>query len=199
MKGMKLDKAEVARRQLGTALALFLDDLDPVSVHALACGGGEIAEHLTRKVGAVAFSTHAHAIFPDLKPKDIRRFRNQFWNSFKHATTHKGEDRDDRTLLKRFNDLQNDHALFVGWYDYMMATRRLPIEAQIFQVWYFALYPKKLNPTVDRAPYRKAFPKLRKMSRRQRKAALRRVIGRWRLDPGVTNDPQTEQGPLIAR
>jgi hypothetical protein len=27
---MKLDKIEIARRQLGTALALFLDDADPV-------------------------------------------------------------------------------------------------------------------------------------------------------------------------
>lgn len=33
-------KAAVARRQLGTALALFLDDSDPISVHCLACGGG---------------------------------------------------------------------------------------------------------------------------------------------------------------
>jgi hypothetical protein len=45
MEGMKLDKAQIARRQLGTALALFIEDLDPVSVHTLACAGGEIAEY----------------------------------------------------------------------------------------------------------------------------------------------------------
>src|SRR5580704_9603297 len=109
MQGMKLDKTKVARRQLCTALALFLDDLDPVSVHTLACSGGEVAEHLTRKAGAEPFVSHALATFSDLKPKDIRRLKNQFWNSFKHATTHKGEERDDRKLLERFNDLQNDH------------------------------------------------------------------------------------------
>jgi hypothetical protein len=38
---MKLDKTEVARRQLGTALALFLQDADPVSVHALASPSSE--------------------------------------------------------------------------------------------------------------------------------------------------------------
>jgi hypothetical protein len=118
---MKLDKTQIARRQLGTALALFIDDLDPVSVHSLACGGGEIAEYLTRKAGARPFASHALLMFPDLDVAGLRRLRNQFWNSFKHATKHTGEERPDRKLLERFNDLQNDHALFVGWYDYMLA------------------------------------------------------------------------------
>jgi hypothetical protein len=60
---MKGDKADIARRQLGTALALFLDDADSVSVHTLACAGSEIAEHLTRKAGAEPFSGHALASF----------------------------------------------------------------------------------------------------------------------------------------
>jgi hypothetical protein len=38
------------------------------------------------------------------------------------------------------------HTLFIGWYDYMLAVGALPIEAQVFQIWYFALYPEKLNP-----------------------------------------------------
>jgi hypothetical protein len=54
---MNLDKTQVARRHLGTALALFLDDLDPVSVHTLACAGCEVVEHLTRKAGVEPFST----------------------------------------------------------------------------------------------------------------------------------------------
>ena len=52
---MNLTKAQVARRQLGTALEFFLEDLDPVSVHVLACAGGEIAEHLSRKKGRPPF------------------------------------------------------------------------------------------------------------------------------------------------
>ena len=72
MLGMKLDKAEVARRQLGAALALFIDDLDPVSVHTLACAGGEVAEHLTRNSGAEPFTSHVLATFPDVDLKEIR-------------------------------------------------------------------------------------------------------------------------------
>jgi hypothetical protein len=198
VKVMKLTKIQVARRQLGTALALFLDDLDPVSVHTLACSGGEVAEHLMRKAGAEPFASHALATFADLNLKDIRLIKNQYWNSFKHATTHKGGERDDRKLLERFNDLQNDHTLFVGWHDYMLATNMLPIEAQLFQVWYFALYPDKLNPKVDVSTYKKTFPKLRSLSRMDQKKELRRLIARYRSNSDVTNDPQTERGQLIA-
>jgi hypothetical protein len=45
----EMDKGEVARRQLGTALDMFLRGQDPVSVHTLAMAGGEIAERLAEK------------------------------------------------------------------------------------------------------------------------------------------------------
>jgi len=51
--------------------------------------------------------------------------------------------REDSELLERFEDTVNDHTLFIGWYDYALAVGALPIEAQIFQAWYFALYPEK--------------------------------------------------------
>jgi hypothetical protein len=38
---MPLHKTQIARRQLGTALALFLEDCDPVSVHTLASAGDD--------------------------------------------------------------------------------------------------------------------------------------------------------------
>jgi hypothetical protein len=146
---MTLNKTEVARRQLGTALALFLEDSDPVSVHTLACAGREIAEHLARKAGEEPFSTHALLTFPDVSRAKLGSLQNQYWNAFKHALTRGGFEREDWELLERFKDEINDHMLFWGWHDYMLAVRSLPIEAQIFQVWYYALYPEKLNPEVD--------------------------------------------------
>ncbi len=197
MKRMNLTKAQVARHQLGTALALFLDDLDPVSVHTLACAGCEIVEHLARKKGELPFSDHALATFPDLDATKIRHLRNQFWNAFKHAMTHKGKERDDRKLLARFNDLQNDHTLFVGWYDYANAAKRLPLEAQIFQVWYFALYSEKLNPKFNRTPFETTFPGLPSLSRKKQKQALQDVIAVYRKDKNLMNNPKTERRPLI--
>ena len=199
MQGMKLDKAKVARRQLGTALALFIDDLDPVSVHTLACAGGEIAEHLTNKAGAKPFSSHALATFRDLNITELRRLQRQFWNAFKHATKRDGEERDDRKLLERFNDLQNDHTLFVGWYDYMLAVKSMPIEAQVFQAWYFTLYPEKLNPSVDRARYDAIFSRLRSRSRGAQKKALKKAIAKARRDKAVMRDQQTDRQRLLIK
>jgi hypothetical protein len=59
--------------------------------------------------------------------------QRQFWNAFKHATIRDGKERDDRKVLERFNDLQNDHTLFVAWYDYMLGVKSMPVEVQGFQ------------------------------------------------------------------
>jgi hypothetical protein len=196
---MKLDKTEIARRQLGTALAMFLEDSDPVSVNTLACAGCEIAEYLTRKAGEEPFSTHALLSFPDLNIDKIRQLQNQYWNAFKHARTRGGIEREDSELLERFGDEVNDHTLFVGWHDYMLAVGALPIEAQIFQAWYFALYPEKSNPEVDTRIYRQLFPMLPSKFRADQKRALRQVISSFREDADVMTHPKTDPRPLMLR
>jgi hypothetical protein len=193
---MKLDKTEIARRQLGTALALFLEGKDPVSVHTLACAGCEIAEYLTRKAGAEPFSTHALLTFPDI---NIGKIRNQYWNAFKHAQTRGGVEREDSEQLERFEDEVNDHTLFVGWHDYMLAVGALPMEAQIFQAWYFALYPEKLNPEVDTTIHQRVFPMLSSKSRADQKGALREVISSFRENAEVMKHPKTDPRPLMLR
>ena len=127
-----LDKKEVARHQLGAALALYLDDVDPVVVHCLACGGGEVAEHLAGKAGTQPFSKHMLAANPDVDARYLRGLRNRYWNAFKHATARDGQDREDEDLLRDFSDEQNDHAQFIGWWDYGRAADQLPWRLRSF-------------------------------------------------------------------
>ena len=169
-------KAAVARRQLGTALSLFLADEDPISVHCLACGGGEISDFLAKNVGVTPFSQHALDVHPDMKIGELKSLRNQYWNAMKHALTHNGSVRDDSELLTNFNDEHNDHTLFIGWYDYATAIGCLPIEAQAFQVWYFAIYPEKLTEDFPLADIDKIFPKISHMKRSEQKRFLRSKI-----------------------
>ncbi len=138
-------------------------------------------------------SVHALATFPTLDIPKLKRIRNQYWNAFKHATTRDGLDRADEELVERFND----HVLFVGWYDYVLATARMPPEAQVFQAWYFALYPNKLNPQVDSAEFQSVFPNLASLSRSDQKKALREVIAKYRDDEEIMNHPQTDARPLV--
>jgi hypothetical protein len=193
---MPVDKTNVARRQLGTSLALFIEDQDPISVHVLACGGGEVAEQLARQARQETFASEIMATFSDLEVRDIRRIRNQFWNAFKHATTHSGQTRDDEELLANFDDRQNEHALFIGWYDYMMAVNQLPIEAQVFQIWYFALYPEKLTPEVSPTPYTNFFPAMKTIDRTEQKRRLREVIVWAKQQPCYVDDDRTDTTPL---
>jgi hypothetical protein len=169
-----LTKLEVARRQLGTAFDLFIRDRDPVSVHSLACGAGEILDILAEQTGTEPFSTHILAARSDLDIVKIKHIRNQYWNAFKHATTHKGEPRDDAVLLNSFSDEQNDGALFTGWYDYAQVAGRLPISAQVFQVWYQVLADaeKRMNPDVDMIGAHRVFPGLVELSRKDQKRRL---------------------------
>ena len=83
----------------------------------------------------------------------------------KHATTRAGKERSDLELLTRFTDAVNDHTLFVGWRDYLRAVGAMPIEAQVFHLWYVALYSEKLKPEADLSVILKVFPNLKQASR----------------------------------
>jgi hypothetical protein len=191
-------KIASARRQLGTALFLYLQDFDPVSVHCLAGGGCELIEYYAKKVGGEPFTTHVLKTFRGMDMRQIRMLQRKFWNAFKHAThQHSKEERDDGKLLTGFTDEQNDHVLFIGWYDYAIALNRMPIEAQVHQAWYIALHPDKLAVEFSPEIYDDIFPGLRDKSRLEQKRMLNGVIEQYRTDIVLMKDPRTERTELI--
>jgi len=190
-------KIEAARRQLGTALALYLKDSDPVSVLCLAGGGCEVIEHFAKKAGGKPFASHMLETHPHLDSAKLHQIQRQYWNAFKHALDRKGGERDDEELLAAFNDRQNDHMLFIGWYDYSQAVKKLPIEAQVHQAWYLALYPEKLDPKFSKDRYNKLFPNLRALPRAKQKLGLRSSIKRARSNAGIVRHSSTENRPLV--
>lgn len=188
-------KCKVARSQLATALDLFLRDKDPISVQCLACGGAEVIEAVAEHVGEQSFSTAVIERHPTgIDRQRIVKLRNQFWNAFKHLTARDGETLrlEDVELLSSFADHQNDAVLFWGWYDYMMVRRRLPIEVQIFQVWWYTVYEDKLSPWTDIEEIRRFFPDLLDKSRTEQKRRLRRAVEKYRSDKNLLGDPRTE-------
>jgi hypothetical protein len=195
-----LTKLDAARRQLGVAFDLYIRDLDPVSVQCLACGAGEILDSLAGQAGTEPFTTHILKTHPDLDTAKIKGIRNQFWNAFKHATTRGGEIRDDTELLEAFSDEQNDGALFIGWHDYSQITRRLPVSAQLFQVWYQVLADgdRRVNPEADMRDAHRVFPRLIELGRKEQKRRLARAIGKHQKDRKLLRDPATETRPLVA-
>src|SRR5262245_3022872 len=100
---MSVLKIESARRQLGTALSLYLENQDPVAVHCLSGGGCELIEFYAKKAGHQPFTSHMLKTFRDFDIADVRRKQRKYWNVFKHAThPHGGQERDDDQLLWEF-------------------------------------------------------------------------------------------------
>jgi hypothetical protein len=192
----KLNKLDVGRHQLGTALDLFIRNRDPIAVQCLACGGGELIEGIATINDLRPFSSHILETVPEIDIKRIRILQRKYWNAFKHLVSHDGEVRDDDDTLASFDDTKNDAALFMGWHDYFLITSRLPLAAQVFQLWYFALNEEKLAPGADLDTIRALFPKISVASRTEQKRRLRRAVEKYRNDKETLADPRTERVAL---
>lgn len=188
----------IARHQLGTALSLFIRNKDPLSVQALACGGSEVIERIAQSAGVTTISTHliGTTAFPDLKA--LRRERNLYWNAIKHYTRTDRSDpnRDDERVMASFTDKANDVVLFLGWWDYLAVTKRLPVEAQVFQAWWYGVNDKAMYPGEMREKVRTLFPNIMADDRAQQKRRLNRMIEKHRHNNEVLSDERTELGSL---
>jgi hypothetical protein len=142
-------------------------------------------------------STHILETHPDIDMRRIRALRNQHWNAMKHFYAHdRRKERDDRGIMESFSDDQNDMPLFMGWFDYVQVTGRLPIAVQVFQVWWYAAHEEKLEPGVNRDAIRSLFPSIYGQERNEQKRRLRRAIERYRDRKDLLADPRTEPDAL---
>lgn len=185
-------KAETARRQLGTALHLWLADLDPVSVHVLASGGCEVAEGLAKQVGKT-FSAFALEVHPDMSESQLWKLRNTYWNAMKHVTGRDGKDRDDEELLTTSLENDNQALLCAGWYD-LMQVIPAPIEAQALVVWYMT---KHSHTDEYQERFDELFPDLLSVDAAGQKAMLRAKIYELRDIDELMNNPLVDTRPLI--
>jgi len=185
-------KAEAARRQLGTALHLWLEDLDPVSVQVLASGGCEVAEALAKQVGT-AHSKFIMEFNDDIKEEKLKGLRNTLWNAMKHASKKNGTPRDDEMLLATPLEKENEERLYEGWFN-LSQTMPVPIEAQTLIVW-FILKHGDLTELDD--GLKNLFPDLHTLSPTNQKAMLRKQIEMIRNIRELVADPNTDPRPLI--
>lgn len=192
---MAIDQVELIRRLLGTATQLFLDDADPLSVHCLASSAIEHAEHIAETYSGESFKSHVLGTFPDMTVRDLKRLRNRHWTVIKHSHDRKGKPFDVTKELVDFDDSANDAILFAGWYDYMKCGHPIPVAAQVFQLWFFRMYPKSLNQTKD-FEYQ-AFAQLDNLERCEQKRRLRSAIKNESSSDELLNHPMTDSRPLV--
>jgi hypothetical protein len=146
------------------------------------------------------FRSLAQKSFPGMTDEQHKHIRNQFWNAFKHATNRKLSLRDDDDLMQQFSLSENDVRLFTGWSDYSMVAEALPIEAQVFNMWFLALDLTKFGPDTDRefvARLESEFPGLADLPRARQQQRLRHAVQKWKRDRRLLDSSLTDCRPLI--
>jgi hypothetical protein len=187
-----ISKLDVARRQLVTALRLFFDGRDPVSICTLAHAAREVLEALCRHRQLPAFMDKI-VEDNDTTLKDTRRIANYGRNFFKHANE------DPEATLDDFYDGRNDGVLFVAIQDLKtLCNNRLPIEAQAFEAWFAAAFPDKLAPGTENyvTGLENLYPEFRSKSRDELKLMTRDLIQNALNDESVMLDPKTDATEL---
>ncbi|CAA0086835.1 Uncharacterised protein [Starkeya nomas] len=188
-------KRLVARMQIGTALHLFLNDMNPVSVHVLACAGCEILGGLAKTDCVPSLLNVLLDGQQQLSEAELVRSRVVFYNAMKHHNDKRGQPRDDERLLESFSDEANDGVLFEAWFNYGQVATQMPVEAQVFTMWIMAL-SGGLDGR-ERAICDHLFPGLKIASRREQKQQMRLLIEDVHKQGWVSNDPRTEAGSLL--
>lgn len=79
-----LDKIEVARRQLGSAIDLWFADGDPVAIHTLACAAHEVLAALLKRQGKSTLMFDPIWYQPGYAG-EVKKALHKHYNFFKHA------------------------------------------------------------------------------------------------------------------
>ncbi len=188
---MLVTKIDAARRQLITAIRLFFDGGDPVSVYSLASNAWEVIDVLCRSAGIESFSKQARENLP--VGHTLKYYINEpCRNFFKHAE--QDPNPDSSVELREANVAA---ILFLAVEDYIRFRQGGPVEAQVFQLWFIAVFPEKVTEDDPVAQSKLenaklAFPGIVTLASSDKIEMGRQVLEAARKDGGLAADPKTE-------
>lgn len=124
-------KLDAARRQLQTAVRLYFNYADPISIHALTEAAYEVLAAINRKRGGpkVLKELILDYVTPEYQ-KEVRDKLNEAKNFIKHA------ERDPDATLS-FKPAQSDLLLLEAGEKYQVLTGELLPEITVFRMWFF--------------------------------------------------------------
>jgi sarcosine oxidase delta subunit len=171
-----INQWDAASRQLTTAIHMYFDDGDSVSIHTLACSAREIYEKECARTGVDHLFAHIRDS-NDGPDNRLWNIINGARNFFKHPRASLDEE-------IHFTDADNKAALFIACHDCSMLLKEAqPTEVQVFNVWFMATdFPDEVNgadqeEAADRIGQIDAmFPGLRASSAAEQKIRGRRLL-----------------------
>ena len=126
---------EAAHRQLATAVRMYFQDDDVVSIHTLTCAAREIYEKRCKSQGADRMFEHMLEANPHLDESGLWNVLNHQRNFFKHAV---GKGQPDGVEI---DDDANAAMLLTACYDCcsLCGKNDKPPAAVVFNGWYLAV------------------------------------------------------------
>jgi|GEM_PF-1083760 len=148
---LRLDKANVAERQLSAAATMFFQSADPVSIHTLSSAALEVISAVAQHRQVPGDSLH-EMLIERVRPEhqeELRSLLREPQNFFKHA---------NRDVEERL-DFHPDAAgwvLFDGIWIYRRVMQDLPVILRAFEAWWVLQHPHILRDDTARSVYQKA-------------------------------------------
>lgn len=134
---IKITKLDAARRQLKTAVRLYFNDEDSVSIHTLVCASHEILATLKANKGDYPMIMSDNLIKEPYKKK-FRKLMKDPKNFFKHASS-------DPESTIDFNPDINEYFLLDACEAYELLTGEKEPYFIIFRGWFSSRYPEISN------------------------------------------------------
>jgi hypothetical protein len=131
---LKIGKLDAARRQLETAILLYFNSADPVSIHTLAAAAQGILQHLGSHESSPMLLERSLAQIPKELADEIRTSIRKPQNFFKHA------DQDPDEVIE-FAPALTEFTLLDAVAKYLELTGELTLMLRAYEKWFPVLHP----------------------------------------------------------
>jgi len=133
---LHVSKLDAARRQLETAIRLYFNDSDPVSIHTLTAAAYNLLRDINRDAGGpklIIKEELVERVVPEYQ-KEVRRNLNEAENFFKHA------DKDPKAVLE-FSPTLTELMIWESCSAYFQLSNEQLVLAKVFNGWYVVNNP----------------------------------------------------------
>jgi hypothetical protein len=159
-------------------------------VYSPASNAWEVIEVLCTSAGVDSFSKQARTNLPD---HTLKYYVNEpCRNFFKHAEQDPNPDSSVELGGAHVAAIQ-----FLDVEDYIRLRQGGPVEAQVFQAWFIAVFPERVTEDdpmaqAKREIAKRAFPGIATPAASDQMALGRQILAAARQDAGLAADPKTE-------
>ncbi len=140
MKKIIISKLDAVRRQLFTAIRLYFNHGDIVSMHTLAAAAFKITQNIC-DINQDLSDSLSDWVKTIIKPE----YEKLFWQKFHETTNFFKHAERDPDSVHEYYPKQTEMLLFVATHQYQQLTREWSPEIRLFLIWYATHNPKICN------------------------------------------------------